>query len=516
MSDIVTGLLEDELLDVDGEALFGLAQIIASRLPFLIIAKQRERKRKDKRLKDLNISIHYDAGTILRRNYNNIAFLLCEALKRGASKEALALLTQCLYELGHLEKAQATLDEARANKVVSAELDRLQELIFIELGDHDSLTKYAQMTKKNIENLRLYEVSDYPDFINWCNSVEADILDVSRAGVTRQAIFRCCADGEIYEYKNTLSSTDLYGGRLQDLEVLGGNIPCASGKAYFDIGLIDSCQLTLPSARASKTKIVCEANSSSIEHCSGKYLIPSATFNHHINYFHTIAQIYSRLALTLKSEKFKNYRILLPWNTPRWGLDVLANCAIDLDRIHIPSKHSIVKVEEAVVLPMKWDICPMEIAAIREALGVPDQAPAKRVNYYMLRKNAGNNTRVLVNEDAFIDICKSRGFQVIDPLDYSIKEQIHIFRNAGVIVSSASSAVTNMTYSAPGLEIVMIMPKLYFGMSSADLAASCGHTMSFVFGDFLAGEKQVSEPHNPYAADPEMLSRLLDTRIVDS
>ena len=99
---------------------------------------------------------------------------------------------------------------------------------------------------------------------------------------------------------------------------------------------------------------------------------------------------------------------------------------------------------------------------------------------------------------------------VIDPLDYSLPEQIELFKGAGIIVTSASSAYTNMLFASQDIDVVIVMPRLFWGMLSADLATACGHTLTTILGEFVAGNNNVSDPHHPYSADPELLRAHLD------
>ena len=160
---------------------------------------------------------------------------------------------------------------------------------------------------------------------------------------------------------------------------------------------------------------------------------------------------------------------------------------------------------------MKWEVCPSEIQALRHAIGNEFAREGERVNYYLTRNNVKNFHRSLVNEDEFIAICRDRGFTILDPIDYSLEEQIALFSRAGTIVTSDSSGDTNMIYAPPGAEVVIVIPGRFCGMLMADVAIACGHTMSVIIGEFLAGDRNVDHSHGPYRADPEMLRNLLDT-----
>lgn len=503
--------LDDSILySVDGDSLLGLATAIEDRLDLLVRAKNRERVRKDERLK--NIGIHFNVGNVLERNYRTIVFLSYQALKYGSSsKDAYQLLVRSLYKLNHLESALYFSNEAYCNNFFSPELEKLQRLIYIELGDKKSLAEYAKSKKSPPSEFRTYKVIDYPDFDQWYSLANAVAIEVSKITAVQEKLVRCCIDDKVVEITNGIRSDELVGAHLYDLEILGGSIPCAYEAAYYDLGFLHNCTKDIPSCETSNTRIIRSTSNDQVKYLRGKYIVSSGSMSYYNNYFHSICQIYSRIALALQNPLFDNFKILLPEGLPAWATTFFSKCGIVKERIKFVPKKSIVKIEEAVVLPMKWDICPNEISAIRDALGVPKARNSEKgQKYYMLRKKVKNHTRALVNEDDFIEICRSRGFQIIDPLEYPIEGQIELFQNARLIVTSSSSAETNMLYSISGAEIISIVPKLFWGMLSADCATCCGHNMSFIFGDYISDQKFISHPHNPYVANPAMLTKLLD------
>lgn len=503
-------LIDDDLLSIDGDYLLGLAEVLDSRLQFLVEAKNRKRVRKDHRLAELGVGIHFDVESVLEGNLNSIAFLAHEALKRGAyCEESYLLLAKSLYELGWLENALKVVTLAQDKKLYSLDIEQLHRKILLEMGDSHSLEHYATLKGVLASKLCFYDVIDYGDFAQWASYAEAEMVTSFSNAVDIQGEFRCVVDSAMHKFNNSIRSDDLIGARIYDLEVKGGNIPCVKGKAYYDAGLIRGCGISIASSEVSKSRIAGMAIDEPT-HLSGKYIIPCGSIGYYNNYFHATCQIYSRVVHALGNERVQKYKLLLPQDTPQWGLDFLECCGIGPERIHIAPRHNATIVEEALVLPMKWDICPAEITATRDALGVPERSDSERVNYYMVRNNTKNNTRALANEDEFIDICSSRGFQIVDPLDYTIQEQIKLFQNAGVIATGASSAFTNMLYAISGAKVVIISPKMFWGMLCTDLACSCGHSISYIFGEYLARAKEISHPHNPYTANPSMFQSLLD------
>lgn len=64
---------------------------------------------------------------------------------------------------------------------------------------------------------------------------------------------------------------------------------------------------------------------------------------------------------------------------------------------------------------------------------------------YVSRRNA--NIRKIINEDIIIDDLKERGFEVIEPGEYSKIEQMHLFSNAKIIVGAHGMGIANSVFS---------------------------------------------------------------------
>ena len=75
---------------------------------------------------------------------------------------------------------------------------------------------------------------------------------------------------------------------------------------------------------------------------------------------------------------------------------------------------------------------------------------------YITREDS--NYRKIINEGDVVTLLRERGYKVINPQLYEIKEQIEIFFNAEKIIAPHGSNLANIVFCKPGTEIFEITP----------------------------------------------------------
>lgn len=496
---------------VCGEDLFRIAEMLSQKIGLLDNLKQRERIRKDRRLESHGIGFHQGVAQHIDKNWRLVVFLTDAAIKAGCLRaEAFLLLARGLYAIGEYAKALETIGQAGARNLSSPALSELQLNALLESGDHQAVQELLAQGDSRRESLGFIATSDYAEFDRWCADVGAEMVTVNSEIVEAKGTLRYRTGGQAIDFENTLTSTPLVAAKVHGLDVLSGVVPFAKGAGYYDHFLLGHRKQFSTALGVSKTQVVYDADSALRHEFPGRHIITCAAIQYYGNYFHAICQIACRLYMALRSGDLGECGILLPECAPAWLARFLSILGVREDQIRFMPSQGVSHVEEAYVLPMKWDICPAEIRLVRQRLAEVLAPPAQRTNYYLLRNNVQHMTRSLINEEQFIQVCRERGFTVIDPLDYSLPEQIELFKGAGIIVTSASSAYTNMLFASQDIDVVIVMPRLFWGMLSADLATACGHTLTTILGEFVAGNNNVSDPHHPYSADPELLRAHLD------
>lgn len=103
------------------------------------------------------------------------------------------------------------------------------------------------------------------------------------------------------------------------------------------------------------------------------------------------------------------------------------------------------------------DLAEMQINNI----SVKDRADLCFEKLFLSRK--GQLLRQFEQEDLLIEELKKLGFVIISPDEYSVEEQIFIFRNAKIIVGATGAGFANVAYCSPAAVIVEIMPSSFDG-----------------------------------------------------
>lgn len=503
-----------EVLVADGAQLAALASVVSSRLPFLRHVMRRQKTiRSDPRVLALGLGVDADAEAVLEKSLRLVGFLLREAHRVGhRGGETYEALAECLYELGADKALLAALADAATRGITVPRADKLRDQALLALDEPEAFSAFVGNRGAAGTGLSRTGLIDYRDFDIWAGKAGAELVTISEKLVETSGRFRFVTGEGIHEFDETQHSTPLRVAKLRNLEIYGGFLPVASGFGFYHQEAAHSITDAPMTAEVARNAFAHKSDARRLE-IDGKHLIPCAPKRYFSQYSHGIVQIYARLVSAIRTGLFADHGVLLPETAPTWARRFLAEAGIDPGLIQTMPIDAISVVEEAALLPMKWEVCPWEIRSLRSALSRTHPYGTGRKRFYLTRRagDIKNVTKVMVNEEEIIAVCEARGFTVIDPLEYSIEDQIALFADAGVIVTGDSSADTNMIHAPPGAEVVIIVPGRFMGMLMIDVAVSAGHTMSVVVGEYLADERQIDTSHEqPYRADPGRLEVLLD------
>jgi capsular polysaccharide biosynthesis protein len=141
-----------------------------------------------------------------------------------------------------------------------------------------------------------------------------------------------------------------------------------------------------------------------------------------------------------------------------------------------PTRYARLRVPTRPLVGGRW-IDPGVAAWLRRRVGGCDTARSSGRRLYVSRRLT--STRRLVNEDEVVESLRALGFEAVTPETLSVREQISLFAEASHIVGPAGAALTNMLYSAPGAQVVVLHNRhlvdqrrdLYYDA----LAKACGH-----------------------------------------
>lgn len=179
-----------------------------------------------------------------------------------------------------------------------------------------------------------------------------------------------------------------------------------------------------------------------------------------VNYFHFMIDVLPRLGvLELCPEIAPPQRWYVPAQT-RFQRELLDMFGISAER-RIDSTQIRHVRAECLVVPSPPSMTlinpPWVVEFLRKRLlTMPhDRVPGRAI--YLTRGSGSNNRRV-TNEPQLVEMLSARGFQVIDPGQISVADQIQAFAEASVIVAPHGAALANLVFTGPGSCVVELFP----------------------------------------------------------
>ena len=111
----------------------------------------------------------------------------------------------------------------------------------------------------------------------------------------------------------------------------------------------------------------------------------------------------------------------------------------------------------------------------------PYQSPCKNTKLFISRGNY-NNKQTIANSSELLDLVKCYDFEILEPHNYSIKEQIKLFSEAGLIVGEYGSAMHNTLFAHPEAKVVVLQSEATAPFVQAGIGALLNQPTGFVFG----------------------------------
>ena len=173
-------------------------------------------------------------------------------------------------------------------------------------------------------------------------------------------------------------------------------------------------------------------------------------------------------------------RYLVNLGSSSYCLETLALAGIPARKIQPVDDSSHYKCDAVVVSSQRaghwrnnmpgW--VPGFLASLNDQPAPGHPSPSRRL--YLSRRDC--QYRRVLNDDAVTKKMQAAGFEVIESGTLSVRDQIRLFSEAAVIVSSHSSALTNLTFCQPGCRVLEIFSNTYFDSSFWTMAtAARGH-----------------------------------------
>lgn len=177
------------------------------------------------------------------------------------------------------------------------------------------------------------------------------------------------------------------------------------------------------------------------------------------NYYHFLHDVLPRVAVLEQAGVERPEKWYVP-HTTRFQRELLQLWGIGEDQIVNSDEVRHVRAETLVVPGLASMVernPPWVSRLLRERLVPPgaDRVPGR---FLYLSRKAGRNNRAILNEDEVLALLVPLGFDVVDPGDFSIAEQIRLFAEADVIVAPHGASLANLPFCSPGATVLELFP----------------------------------------------------------
>ncbi|OYD89705.1 hypothetical protein CDG76_34565 [Nostoc sp. 'Peltigera membranacea cyanobiont' 210A] len=221
------------------------------------------------------------------------------------------------------------------------------------------------------------------------------------------------------------------------------------------------------------------------------------------NYFHWLCECLPRLGM-LNDHEIDAYYVNLFEQDSRFHEDTLALLGVSPEKLFFAGRDTHVLARKVYVpsLPGKHNhASPYTCRFLRQMLVTSRSAdcvtPKK---LYVSRQNAARR-HVVNEEDEVWPWLRAQGFERVELSgQVSVKEQIHLFSAAEVIVGPFGAGLTNMVFSPPGASIVEFFSPKCVRLHYWSLSNACGHRYGYLLGE----GKQPADFEDPDLGNEDM------------
>ncbi|WP_127586760.1 glycosyltransferase family 61 protein [Paenibacillus koleovorans] len=199
------------------------------------------------------------------------------------------------------------------------------------------------------------------------------------------------------------------------------------------------------------------------------------TFKFIKNYFHWMLDVLPRILLLRELRLPIDKYVISPQSSYPY-LESMHMLGVPKEKIVVSTRKLHLQAQKLIVTSRvsykefypKWscDFVRNELLAAAEA-SVQDGTPKTRI--YISREGASK--RKVTNEAAVMKRLAPYGFHTVRLETMSLKEQIHLFRSADVILAPHGAALTNLIFARPGTKVIELfspdyVKKYYWVISS--------------------------------------------------
>jgi capsular polysaccharide biosynthesis protein len=195
------------------------------------------------------------------------------------------------------------------------------------------------------------------------------------------------------------------------------------------------------------------------QHVSGRLGVLASRGD--VNYYHFLIDVLPRLGVLEQAPEIEEPEQWYVPVTTRFQRELLELAGIGEERRIDADKVPHVEADTLVVpgLPsvLKEKNPPWVVEFLRQRLMAKVEVPTTRRPLYITR-TAGANNRDVVDKDRLLGFLREREFDIVDPGQISVADQIRAFASASLIVSPHGAALANLVFATPGTPVIELFP----------------------------------------------------------
>jgi hypothetical protein len=231
------------------------------------------------------------------------------------------------------------------------------------------------------------------------------------------------------------------------------------------------------------------------------------------NYFHWMIEYLPRVLTAIEAGVDPDAKLLIPANMPISmcrALDIVnagrfpvhefaSGILLEVDKLFVPSMPSCIVDGRALPLSRISALSPRHLRFVRERIlrhvQCDESARPLPRKVFLTR---GRRVRSLDTEDQIRSALAAKGFVAVDPAKLRFEDQVRLFRDAEVIVSSSGAALTNLLFCERSPNVIALIGthNVDFNLFSNVLQIAGGGRFSHVTGRPLTTATQSVNEHH--------------------
>ncbi len=218
------------------------------------------------------------------------------------------------------------------------------------------------------------------------------------------------------------------------------------------------------------------------EHVAGTVL-SLTTRGTAINYYHFLYDAIARFGILKSCLPDEQIDAVIVPHATRYQRQLLELAGVP-GRLIQPERGRVVSADRLLVPSSpNWalDAPPSMVGWLRASLR-PTQVDGLPRRLYLTRGDVPR-TRRYVEEPDLVPALEARGFARVDPGKLSVQEQIDLFSGAEMIVAPHGAALTNVTFSPPGVRVLELFAASYVHLGLWAICQAVGADYRYVVAD---------------------------------